>query len=198
MRKVVCAVLLPAVAVLAACSPDPVTVSGAAEASSATTPTARPTPAAAELGVQLEDRPVERSFKSGRLTFSVTYAPTSAVTGWTAEGPKAVEVTVTVNNNADPGQKIYLTRVSLRPGVRGADGDLPGPDAVVDTANLVPGYLVTFPYSYQQTFAVPPVDASAARITLGFKYEFVTLVDPKAKDYTKQTTSDAVQITLAA
>ncbi len=75
--------------------------------------------------------------------------------------------------------------------------DLAGPDPVVDTANMSPGYLCAFPYSYGQSFAVPPLDAGAAYVTIDFKFELVTLVDTKAKDYTKQTVTNTVRGTLS-
>lgn len=111
---------------------------------------------------------------------------------WTAEGAKPVQVSATVNNNRRPQQKIFVTRATMTFSTNDGVEDGAGPEPLVDTANITPGYLSTFPYSYNQSFAIPAVDAGTRTLTIGLKLEMVSLVDAKAKDYAKQTVTDTV------
>lgn len=207
-RKPVLATAVALVALgVSGCSPDPVSVTPVPGPTTSAAPTAAPSPAVEPTGAKptaqgrapndLAKSPLKRTFSSGGLTFNVEYATPAPVDTWTANGPKTVRVSLTALNNRSSGQKLYLTRASVRSTVLGQNEDLPGPDPIVDTANLSPGYLVTFPYSYDQSFAIPALDDAATAVQLEFKYEVVSLVDKKSKDYTKQTANDTVRIPLS-
>lgn len=203
-KSIVCAAgVLAALMTGAACSPQPDPVPPAsAPPSTPAAPSPSPTPvdspSAKPPAQDLQAGPLRRTFRSGGLTFTVVYSTATPVAQWTATSPKTVQVTLNAKNNRQPRQKIYLTRANLRFAVRDASGDLVPPDPIVDPANLNPGYLITVPFSYEQSFAIPPLDPSAQSVDLEFKYEVVSLVDSKSKDYTKQTAGDSVRITLSA
>jgi hypothetical protein len=138
--------------------------------------------------------PLKRTFQSAGLTVTVQYSASPAVAKWTASGDKSIRVFLTVVNKSKPTRKIYMTRASVRVSQHDATGEIPGPDPLVDSANLNPGYLVTSPYTYNQSFAIPDLNDSTEAVVLDFKFETVTLVDQKAKDYTKQSATDAVRV----
>ena len=66
----------------------------------------------------------------------------------------------------------------------------------MDEANLAPGFIVTFPYTYGQVFLLPAVDAGAQSLTLDFTYEFLLQVAPNSRDYAKQTARDSFTVAL--
>jgi hypothetical protein len=128
--------------------------------------------------------------RSSGVTATVYYETRKPAEDWTAGGEKPLRVEVRVSR---PKKKVYLTRVTLRFSVNDGSSEIPGPDPLVDAAsNITPGYLVTPPYSYVQSFAIPTVDVSTRGMTIDVKLELVSLVDAKAKDYTKQTVTDQV------
>ncbi|GAB2596990.1 hypothetical protein [Microlunatus antarcticus] len=131
--------------------------------------------------------------RSGGLTIDVTYS-VATPTRWASDGGTPVQVEVAVRDRV---RKIYLTRTTMRFVVNDGTSNLPGPDPLVDTTNLTPGYLVTPPYSYVQSFSVPPVDRTAQVLTMNVKLELVSLVDKKAKDYSKQTVTDVLTTVVA-
>ena len=139
--------------------------------------------------------PLAHSISTGGRVIRVKYSTTPAVADWTVDGPKSVRVALTVVKSPRR-QKVYLTKATV--GFRSDDypGDLPGASPVVDAAWITPGYLVASPYSYGQAFAVPSLEPRLSSLRLDFKYELVTLVDGKAKDYTKQAVSDSVSLEL--
>ena len=61
--------------------------------------------------------------------------------------------TVSQSGQALTGQKIYLSRVTADLEISDATGHLDSPDALVDRADISPGFLVTSPSSY--TAGVP-------------------------------------------
>jgi hypothetical protein len=126
--------------------------------------------------------------RSGGLTVDVTYS-VATPTRWASDGGTPVQLEVSVRDRA---RKIYLTRTTMRFVLSDGTSFLPGPDPLVDTTNLTPGYLVTPPYSYVQSFSVAPVDRAAEVLTMNVKLELVSLVDKKAKDYSKQTVTDVL------
>ncbi|GAA3579334.1 hypothetical protein GCM10022197_41020 [Microlunatus spumicola] len=132
--------------------------------------------------------------RSGGLTIAVDYS-VAVPTRWTSDGGTPVQVEVSVR---DRSRKIYLTRTTMRFVVNDGSSSLPGPDPIVDTTNLTPGYLVTTPYTYVQSFSVPPVDRTARAMTLNVKLELVSLVDKKAKDYSKQTVTDSLSTVVSS
>lgn len=198
-RQVLGMAVLPLLLVGAGCR------SGAAEEvptgpSPATAPTSTVTSGSTPSGSAPGDGgPVKDDLATGRVrhvirssgvTATVDYETRKPASAWTASGEKPLRVEVGVSR---PTKKVYLNRVTLRFLVDDGNGNSPGPDQLVDaTANIVPGYLVTQPYSYVQAFAIPAVDPSTVRMTMDVKLEFVSLVDAKAKDYTKQTITDRI------
>lgn len=164
-------------------------------ASATATSTATSTTSAAPRN-DLAKGTLQRSVKSGNLTLSLTYTADTPVEEWTPDGLKPIQVSVSVTSNNQPGQAIYLTRATARFSVNDSAGVLPPPEPVVDTANIAPGYLAKSPYSYEQQFAVPRLDPGAVLLTIQFKYELVTLIDRKNRDYTKQTATDTMVIPL--
>ena len=163
------------------------------------TPSAAATPRASEPARpgELTAGPLQHTVRSRDLTVSIEYLPDAPVDRWTADGTKPVQVSVTVSNSRAPKQKVFLTRATMRFTVNDGVDDVPGPDPVVDTANITPGYLATSPYSYNQSFAIPSLDVSTQTLTIDLKLEMVSLVDAKAKDYTKQTVTDTVRATVS-
>lgn len=196
-----CAALLPAFAFLVACTGGPVSVPSVAPPGAQDLPSAGATPSAsptkrAAVENDLRVNPLKRTFKSAGLTFNVDYSTSVPVERWTADGPQSIRITVAVVSNGSRSRKIYLTRASVRFLVRNESGELPGPEPVVDTANIAPGYLVTSPYTYEQSFAIPALDNSADSVDLAFKFEVVSLVNRKSADYTKQTATNTVRVPL--
>jgi hypothetical protein len=157
------------------------------------------TPAADRPGSgkgELNAKPVKHTVRSNDLTVDIVYTPATPVSGWTADSQKPLEVAVTLHNRRKPKQKIYLSRATARFSASNGEADLAAPDPIVDNANIVPGYLVTSPFEYYQSFAIPPLDSASNQLTVRLKLECVALVDAKSKDYTKQTISDSVTATL--
>jgi hypothetical protein len=201
-KNVLCAALLPAMVLVTGCSPEggPSTTPAeppapAASSAGPTTPSSTPSDSTS-LPNDLKKSPLRRTYQSAGLTVTVEYSAIPSVDKWTATSPKSVRLFMTVVNKNKPSRKIYLSRASVRFGVLDANGQVPAPDPILDSSGLNPGYLVTSPYSYNQSFAIPELDDSAIALTLDFKFETVTLVDKKAKDYTKQASTDTVQVTL--
>ncbi len=155
----------------------------------------RPTgdPSASPVADDLAKPPLRRIFQSNGLTVAVDYQPGTPVDTWTAAGTKTLRVRVSVKNNRNPRQKIYLTRATMRFTVSDGNSDVQPPDPLTDSANLAPGYLVRSPYGYVQSFSLPPMDPSAQSLQIDLKFELVSLVDARAKDYTKQTVTDTLR-----
>jgi hypothetical protein len=202
-RRIVGAVLLPLVLVGAGCGSG--TADDAATPPSAATPVPLPapasdsTPSGASTGDASPGATAKDDLASGRaqhvirssgVTATVAYETTKPGTPWRATDQKPLRVEVKVSR---PKKKVYLNRVTLRFTVYDGTDDNPGPDPLVDTSsNITPGFLVAPPYSYVQAFAIPVVDPSTVRMTIEVKLEFVSLVDAKSKDYTKQTITDSL------
>lgn len=171
----------------------PAPTPGAADSSSAP---ATPPPVRAARPGELTKGRLQHTVRASGLTVRIDYRPDTAVASWTAEGTNPVQLSVTVRNDRRPEQKVFLTRATMRFALSDGAEDIPGPDPLVDTANITPGYLATSPYSYVQSFAIPSLDVSARELRIEVKLELVSLVDAKAKDYTKQTVTDTVRATL--
>jgi hypothetical protein len=139
---------------------------------------------------------VKRSFRVPGLTVSTTYQTPLAINKWTPDVTKPLNVTLTAYADKAKAQKIYLTRVRANISVSDNSGRLDSPDALVDTANISPGFIVTFPYTYGQVFVIPSVDTGATSITIDFTYEFLLQVTPSSKDYAKQSARDSLTIAL--
>jgi hypothetical protein len=202
-RRIVGAVLLPLVLVAAGCGSG--TADDVTTPAPAVTPVRVPTsasdsaPSGSSTGEAVPDATGKDDLATGRahhtirssgVTATVDYETTKPGIPWTADGDKPLRVEVKVSR---PSRKVYLNRVTLRFLSDDGTGDNPGPDPLVDTSsNITPGFLVAPPYSYVQAFAVPVVDPSTVTVTIDVKLELVSLVDAKARDYTKQTVTDRI------
>jgi hypothetical protein len=192
VRRRLLALGVAATGLLTACSasgpqvvPLPQLSSAASSEAPSAAPDATPDPGSPD---ELATGSAHHVVRSGGLTMDVTYS-VATPTRWASDGGTPVQVEVAVRDRV---RKIYLTRTTIRFVVNDGTSSLPGPDPLVDTSNLTPGYLVTPPYSYVQSFSVPPVDRTSRGLTMNVKLELVSLVDKKAKDYTKQTVTDVL------
>ena len=132
--------------------------------------------------------------KASGLTVNATYDPRLPVADWTASVNKPLSLSLTTVNGRKGGQKIYLTRVTVTITARDDTGPLDSPRPLVDTANISPGFIVTFPYTYGQDFVVPSLDEGATSVTLDFTYEFLLQVSKDSRDYYKQTAIDTLVV----
>ena len=180
-----------AVVLLAGCAQEPGNPApGAAPVPSASSrqpeaPVGTPVPPPAD---ELSSGSARHTIRSRGMVIDVVYTADTPAR-WSADGGTPVQMDVTVRGR---NQKIYLTRATMRFVVSDGAGALPGPDPLVDSANITPGYLVTEPSSYVQSFTVPPVDRTATGLTMIAKLELVSLVDKGARDYSKLTVTDTV------
>ncbi len=122
--------------------------------------------------------------------------PTAPVSSpdWKASVNKALSLSLTSVNRGKAGQKIYLTRVTVTITARDDTGPLDSPRPLVDTANISPGFIVTFPYTYGQEFVVPALDEGATSVTLDFTYEFLLQLSKDSRDYYKQAAVDSLVV----
>jgi len=129
-----------------------------------------------------------------RCRLNATYDPRLPVADWTGSVNKPLSLSLTTVNGRKGGQKIYLTRVTVTITARDDTGPLDSPRPLVDTANISPGFIVTFPYTYGQDFVVPSLDEGATSVTLDFTYEFLLQVSKDSRDYYKQTAIDTLVV----
>ncbi|WP_395243872.1 hypothetical protein ACGGZK_17375 [Agromyces sp. MMS24-K17] len=139
-----------------------------------------------------------RTIEVGAVTLTIDYWSTLSMDQWTAAANKPLSFSLRGTVVPADGQKVYLSRASVTPEVRAADGTvLPGFDPIVDQATVSPGYLILDPYTYSQTFILPPVDPDAASIVLGLRYELLVQSTPTSTDYAKQTAVDTLTVAIA-
>jgi hypothetical protein len=168
-----------------------------ATASSTPTPTAS-TPKPIEVIVNdLATGSVQRALTAGAISLGVDYYSTLTMDKWTADANKPLTFNIKGTLLSDAGQQVYLSRVTLVLGVNGPDGALPAPAAIGDLATVSPGYSIKDPYTYNQTFILPAVDAAATSLTLSFTYELLLQTTPTSTEYAKQTATDSLTIALA-
>ncbi|WP_205649435.1 hypothetical protein [Agromyces sp. LHK192] len=140
-----------------------------------------------------------RTLEVGAVTLTVDYWSTLSMDQWTAAAQKPLSFSLRGTIAPADGQKLYLSRVTATPAVRAADGSaLPGFDPIVDQSTVAPGYLILDPYSYSQTFTLPPVDQAATSIEISMRYELLQQSTPTSTDYAKQTVVDTLTIAIAA
>lgn len=179
---------------------SPVTQTSTAGAGSA--PSGDPTSAqggdSAPIRNDLAKTPTQHVIKASGLTVNATYDPRVPVADWTASVNKPLSLSLTTVNGRKGGQKIYLTRVTVTITARDDTGPLDSPRPLVDTANISPGFIVTFPYTYGQDFVVPALDEGATSVTLDFTYEFLLQVSKDSRDYYKQTAIDTLVVPIKA
>ena len=92
-------------------------------------------------------------------------------------------------------QKIYLSRVTADLEVSDVAGHVDSPEALVDKADISPGFLVRSPSSYTEVFLLPSLPDQATRLTIDFRYELLFL-QPRSspRDFAKQTATDTLVI----
>lgn len=159
-------------------------------------PSASPTAQAQPAKNDLEDDRTKRTFDAGEVTVNVEYATSLPTKDWNPGALKPLSVSLTAIVNSERGKKIYLTRVTVNSVVTSEGETLDSPSPLVDTANISPGYIVTFPYTYAQVFTIPALDDGATQLRINFTYEMLLQTDPKVRDYQKQTATDTLVIPL--
>jgi hypothetical protein len=78
----------------------------------------------------------------------------------------------------------------------GQDGFVERPEALIDAATLVPGFIVKVPNTYNQVFNLPAVDSSAESLKIDFTYELILQVSQQREfgDYAKQVATDTIVV----
>lgn len=177
---------------LAACGTPPWEQPGAA---GGTTPT--PTPSRiVPVHNDLQTGSTKRSLKAGDITLDVDYYSTLDIGQWYSDADKPLSFSATASLGSDQGQSVYLSRVTISTTVQGPKGALAAPPQISDQASVSPGYFVKAPYSYGETFVIPPVDKSATSVTFSIVYELLLQTTPTSDTYSKQTASDTLTVAL--
>lgn len=157
------------------------------------TPTAKATMAA--IVNDLATGSAQHTITAGDAGLTVDYSSTLNMGEWTAGANKPISFTVSAALGTDDGQSVYLSKVSVIPGVTGPTGALDAPLPLVDASDLANGYFMKAPYSYGQTFVLPAIDPAATSVTLSFTFELLIQTTPTSSTFAKQTASD--QLTVA-
>jgi hypothetical protein len=191
------AVSIAAVLSLAACGTPPW------EASASNTPSASPTPtvptpqATVETVVnELATGSTERVLTAGNITLTVDYWSTLSMDQWTADANKPLSFSAVAELEGGDN-RIYLSKVSVVTAVRGDAGQLTSPEPLADNANVAPGYFISAPYSYSQSFVLPAIDPAAEYVQLTVTYELLLQTTPTSSEYAKQTATDTLTIAIA-
>jgi hypothetical protein len=185
--------------ILSACSEqgEPVSVTTPSEQVSSTAPPSSEEPSTPSNGKpsqnDLRTGHLTRSLKAGDVKLTVEYSLRNRVERWAPGVDQPLTVSMTTDSQSR--QKIYLSRVTADLEVSDVTGHLDSPDAVVDKADLSPGFLVTFPSSYTEVFLLPSLPDEATRLTIDFRYELLFL-QPRSnpRDFAKQTATDTLVI----
>lgn len=139
----------------------------------------------------------QRLLQAGDIALTLNYWSTLSMSDWRAEENKPVSFSMTATLGADQGQRVYLSRVTVTPALSGPDGALPAASPITDQASVSPGYFIKAPYSYSETFILPPSDPATTTLTLSFTYELLLQTTPTSNDYAKQTATDSLTIALS-
>jgi hypothetical protein len=182
---------------------------------SVTTPYAEVTPTAVSSNEQpsasATGKPARNELKKGRVTrtlqagavrVTVKYSLQNRVQQWTPGVAQPLKVSMTALQKqsatqyvAPSDRKIYLSRVTAYLDVADDTGHLDSPDALVDKADVNPGFLVTSPSSYTQVFVLPSLPVGATKMTIDFRYEMLVLQPQSApRDFSKRTATDTLTI----
>src|SRR5215211_5545336 len=151
------------------------------------TPTATsPTPGPPKTSNDLKTGRKKLVSRSGKLTVNAVYS--TPVRRWTPDGRKPLSITLTAFVTGGREQKVYLTQVTVY--ATGSDGSGPmrGGQPLVDAADVKPGYLVTSPETYSQSFLLPALADGTLKVDIEVKYEFLVLKGASggSGEYTKQ------------
>jgi hypothetical protein len=164
-------------------------------ATASATASAKPTIAAIQN--DLATGSAQHTIAAGDASLTVDYSSSLNMGEWTAGANKPISFSVSAALGTDDGQGVYLSKVSVIPGVSGPDGALDAPAPLVDESDLANGYFMKAPYSYGQTFVLPAIDPAATSITLSFTYELLIQTTPTSSTYAKQTASDQLTVAIA-
>ena len=192
---------------LAACSDTPVSVPPSAStypspSAAAETPgsddTGAPTPS--EIRNDLAKLPLKRALNAGPVTVNAEYTTNLPLKDWKAQNSKPLRISATAANRKKSGQKIYVTKVAMTVTAYDDAGQLDVPQVLTDEPSIGPGYFVTFPNTYNQTFAIPAVDSGSTHITIDISYELVLEVDRTklGRDFAKQVATDTITVPVAS
>ncbi|MEJ1089331.1 hypothetical protein WDU99_13500 [Microbacterium sp. Mu-80] len=190
-RAALCAAAAFSVIVTAGCGPAP-------WADEQTAPPSSPPPtASAPVPNDLSGGSTQRELSAGAVSAEIEYWSTLSMDRWDAGAVKPISFSLVTTITPDDGQKVYLQKASMLVVPGNADATFPPLEVQADVATVAPGYLVSDPYSYSQTFNVGPVDPDATFVTVQFTYDFLAQTTPTSKEYAKQTASDSLTIAIA-
>lgn len=166
---------------------------------SPTTPEVSATPAQTRSHERDDDAelPLKRTIDVGSLKVDVKYTALRPIEEWQASISKPLLVSITAVNRDRRSQKIYLMRATAATTASNDSGPLENTEDVVDLANLSPGFIVTSPNTYNESFTIPAVDASTTTLTLDFTYELLQEVSKDKlgiRDFAKQVATDRLII----
>ena len=172
---------LGALLILSACSAqggEPVSVTTPSDSVSSTAPPDEPSsPSTGKPSHNdLRTGHLTRSLKAGDVKLTVEYSLRNRVERWSPGVDQPLTVSMTTARQlgqAPTDQKIYLSRVTADLEVSDVTGHLDSPDALVDKADISPGFLVTSPSSYTEVFVLPSLPDEATRLTIDFRYELL-------------------------
>ena len=150
-------------------------------------------------GNDLAKVPLKRTINAGPLTVSVEYTSRLAIADWRAGVSKPLRLNLTAVNKGKAGQKVYLIQATATVTAYDEAGPLGTPSTLSDETNINPGFIVTFPNTYNQTFALPAVDDGATELTIDLTYELAQEVakGKDGRDFAKQVATDTVTVPLA-
>jgi hypothetical protein len=156
-------------------------------------------PASSEVTNDLARLPLKRALNAGPVTVNAEYTTRLALKDWKAENNKPLKVSASAANRRKSGQKIYVAKVVMTITAYDDAGQLDVPQTLTDEPNISPGYFVTFPNTYNQTFAIPTVDSGATRIIIDISYELVLEVERTklGRDFAKQVATDTITVPIA-
>ena len=190
---------LGALLILSACSEqgEPVSVTTPSESVSSTAPPSSEEPSTPSTGKpahnDLRTGHLTRSLKAGDVKLTVEYSLRNRVERWSPSVDQPLTVSMTTVGQSR--QKIYLSRVTADLEVSDAMGQIDSPDALVDRAEISPGFLVTSPSSYTEVFLLPSLPDEATSLTIDFRYELLFLQQrSNPRDFAKQTATDTLVI----
>jgi hypothetical protein len=140
--------------------------------------------------------PLKRALNAGPLTVNVEYSTPLAIEDWRTGINKPIRVSLTTVNKKKRGQKIYLSKVTADVTAYDDGGVVDVPETLNDTSNINPGFIVTFPETYNQNFALPAVDDAAGQLVIDFTYELVLQAskDKDGRNFSKQAATDTVVV----
>jgi hypothetical protein len=162
-----------------------------------TSATATPTSSRHKLRNDLQTGRKEHVVKSGRLIVKVKYSTTLRTVHWTPKMRKPLDLKLTAFVDGMREQKVYLSALTLYATASDNSGPVSSPDALKDRADIRPGYLVTSPESYTQSFVLPAVDDGATALNVDLHFEFLIPQGQfAARDYSKRTAKDSLTVPL--